>query len=205
MKRFEMVLKVKESNVKSMNAILEMETINFEATGVKEDSTLKSYSVEFDNGFKAVIEVCTGQSNAYVNAVLFNTDGFEVCVLEPAEGLDGTYTFEADEVVYEVELMATPEIKMRKAYISVLNDDVDGRTNAFRELFVGQINAFSGDKGKELIQEIVSRNAHKDLMAVLEEVKKVIETDMTVTAFNSMIIDEELDEAYMIIISYVEQ
>jgi uncharacterized protein YrzB (UPF0473 family) len=53
----------------------------------------------------AHIKVCSGQNNLYVDPVLFDNEGNEVCVGEPAFELLGEYYFEykGNEYVVYVE------------------------------------------------------------------------------------------------------
>lgn len=64
-------------------------------------ATIKTYTAKFPNGFESDVKVCNGDT-PYVDAVLFDEDGVELCTEEVSETLLGEYafTFEADS--YEV-------------------------------------------------------------------------------------------------------
>lgn len=96
---------VGKEELKRLNDILDMEEIDFEKENIKEDAVLFEESVYFDEDKFALIQVCTGQHNAYVNAVLFEK-GQEVNCLDGEAGLDGEYLFNYNNTDYTVVIEA---------------------------------------------------------------------------------------------------
>lgn len=70
---------------------------------IDEDSTIFSKTITFENGYQVNIKVCTGQSNAYVDCVLFDDKGNEIscCV---GETLLGKICFECDNLIFEIDV-----------------------------------------------------------------------------------------------------
>ncbi|MDF2879679.1 MAG: hypothetical protein K0R54_236 [Clostridiaceae bacterium] len=73
------------------------------AEGRYEESNdiLKTYTVKFDNGFFADIKICNGDT-PYVDSLLFDKNGNQVCVLEISEEILGEYLFEHNGIEYMV-------------------------------------------------------------------------------------------------------
>lgn len=100
---FEKRVTVSKKEAERLQYLLDQEEVNFEAEKVEEDATL---TANFEDGFSADIKVCSGQHNCYVDPVLFNKNGFEVCVGEPAFDLLGEYDFEVAGNQYIVKVEA---------------------------------------------------------------------------------------------------
>lgn len=101
---YEKTLKISKEEAKKYQKLLEQDELDFEKENVEEDSTLKILTTKFENGFCADIKVCTGQHNCYVDPVLFDSKGNEVCVDEPSETILGEYYFKNDEDKYIVNV-----------------------------------------------------------------------------------------------------
>lgn len=69
-----------------------------------EEGTYKTFSAEFDDGRSIDVKLCIGQNNAYIDAILFSDDGYEIIVLEPDWTLLGEYEFEYQGTTYILEL-----------------------------------------------------------------------------------------------------
>lgn len=95
---------IKKSTADKLQRILDMEKINFQEENIEEDAVLAVFAANFTDNYKVIIEVCTGQNNAYTNPVLYDPDGFEVYVLEADFDLIGEYWFEIGNDTYIVEL-----------------------------------------------------------------------------------------------------
>lgn len=52
------------------------------------DSTISTFTAEFCNGYSADIKLCSGQSNFFGDAILFNKHGSEVNVLDCFDDLN---------------------------------------------------------------------------------------------------------------------
>lgn len=57
---------------------------------------------EFEKLVKGGRLICSGQNNFFCDPVLFNKDGYEVCVLDCADTLNGEYGFENNGNKYVV-------------------------------------------------------------------------------------------------------
>ena len=96
---------VSKEKLKKLNYLLSLDKIDFEKEGVKEDSVLFEKVINFNKNIMVLIQVCTGQNNAYINSVLFK-NGQEVTCLEceGEDSLDGEYIFDFNENEYVVKI-----------------------------------------------------------------------------------------------------
>jgi len=69
------------------------------------DCTVERYTGKFEDGHFADVSICSGQSNFFIDPVLFNKEGHQVCVLECAEDLLGEYEFEDNGNTYILKLV----------------------------------------------------------------------------------------------------
>lgn len=95
---------IPKKTVDKYNHLLDMKDMDFENEGIDEDAVLKTYTFRFANGIEADIKVCSGQTNLFVDPVLFH-NGCECCVLETADTVDGEYSFEYNDVIYTAVLV----------------------------------------------------------------------------------------------------
>ncbi len=74
--------------------------------GYDEDSTIAVITADFGNGYFADIKLCSGQSNFFGDAVLFNDLGYEECVLDCFDSIsDGDiFEFKSGSDTYEVTI-----------------------------------------------------------------------------------------------------
>ena len=104
--KFEKTIKVKKEQAEKFQALLNMEEVDFEGLGVEEDAILASFTTVFNNGFFIDINVCSGQHNCWVDAILHDIDGQEVVLDEPSDELLGPVSFTYEEHEYCVNLVA---------------------------------------------------------------------------------------------------
>lgn len=104
-------LKITKVEADRLNAILEVDQLWEEDhepltdLDVKYDDTLQSYTVDFGDGYQADIEVCTGQSNAFINAVLF-LNGHEVDICEDGStDILGEYDWSDEDEEFHVDVV----------------------------------------------------------------------------------------------------
>lgn len=99
MKRIESTVRIPKRELDYWNRLLDIEEVDFEKEGIDCDQELERYTFNFGNGFEADIKVCSGQTNLFVDPVLFYK-GSECCVLEPDYEVIGEYWFECDGTEY---------------------------------------------------------------------------------------------------------
>lgn len=80
-----------------------------EALGYPTDEMLECYTAHFSNGWDADIKMCAGDTNFFVDPVLFDADGNERAVLDCGDEYDGDYTFEVDGDTYKVRVEGVAE------------------------------------------------------------------------------------------------
>lgn len=91
---------ISRAKATELNAILATESGKLPKE--KQDQTLWTQSVSFGNNIEADIQVCSGQENAYLNPVLFQS-GMEVaCLQDESESVEGEYPFEYQGKEYTV-------------------------------------------------------------------------------------------------------
>ena len=88
--------------------------------GIKPDSTLYHFEAKFQNGFRADLNVCSGQVNCWVECVLYNEEGVEVdsILLEDylyySDGTDAMSNMDDITIKYggaEYRIVITPKTK----------------------------------------------------------------------------------------------
>lgn len=103
---YEKTIKISKEKADELQILLDKDEIDFEKEDIEEDSVLFEETVAFDNGFTAEIKVYSDQTNLYVDYVLFDKEGHEVCVGEPAFELVGEYNFEYKGDKYNIYIEA---------------------------------------------------------------------------------------------------
>lgn len=106
--KYEAAITIPRDEADEMQDILDGEADN-EAN----DEVVKTYTATFPNGYQADIKVVDGDP-PFVDPVLFNEHGQEVCCIEVADDLCGTYQFSVDGDTYVVVV--------RKALFCETND-----------------------------------------------------------------------------------
>ena len=102
--KHEVVLKVKKELIKELQDALDIEEFT-EETEVKRDTILKTFTAKFKNGYEADIKVCSGFHNCYVDAVLFDKNGYQKSVCEPSFELLGEYYFSYEGEEFHAEVI----------------------------------------------------------------------------------------------------
>ena len=104
-------LEIKKSIAKEVNRLLDIvadgEESLFELTDMPEDATIEVWSVEFEDGTVADLRLCSGNTNMWLDPILFERfENYltEVCVLDAEYELnDGDeYIFENDDNTYSM-------------------------------------------------------------------------------------------------------
>lgn len=69
--------------IKDISNLMDIETQEdgLRTLSIVEDSTLETFTVPFENSIEADIKICSGQSNCFIDPVLYD-DGEEVCLLD---------------------------------------------------------------------------------------------------------------------------
>lgn len=97
--------------------------------GIEEDSTLETFTVDFGNNLEADIKICSGQSNCFIDPVLFH-DGADVSILDCEGSLEhgDEFVFEDNNRDYTV-IIFNPLHDLERDIIDVLGkyeaDDID--------------------------------------------------------------------------------
>ena len=81
--------------IEKFNRMLTWKHLNYEKHGIAKYSTVKSWTVDFENGFEIDLKVCSSNTDEplWCEAVLF-FNGSECCCSEVEGSLDGTWDFE---------------------------------------------------------------------------------------------------------------
>jgi hypothetical protein len=91
------VIKVDPIEADFMQGLLEIECEDLREKGFDTDITYKTYTAKFGADIEADISVCSGQTNFFINPVLYH-NGREVALLEPSDNLLSEYEFEYGKV-----------------------------------------------------------------------------------------------------------
>lgn len=97
-------IKIPAKKIAKFNELLAKDGVDglVEALGYPTDEMLECYTAHFSNGWDADIKMCAGDTNFFVDPVLFDADGNERAVLDCGDEYDGDYTFEVDGDTYNV-------------------------------------------------------------------------------------------------------
>jgi hypothetical protein len=112
--KYKTQIKISKDDVDFVNKVMEIRDETDERWEDYEDlrdCTAKRYTGYFEDGHFADVSVCSGQSNFFIDPVLFNKDGHEVCVLECADDILGEYEFEDNGNIYILEIVQEEEVK----------------------------------------------------------------------------------------------
>ena len=112
--KYKTQIKISQDAVNFVNKVIEItdETDErWEDYQDLKDCTVERFTGHFEDGHFADISVCSGQSNFFIDPVLFNKDGRQVCVLECADTILGEYDFEDDGNEYILEIIQEVEEK----------------------------------------------------------------------------------------------
>lgn len=144
-KTYTATIAVSDDTVKKWNELLAISSnedgaeVFLRDRGYDEDSTHEAYTAYFEDGSYADIKLCAGQSNFFGDAVLFNKDGNEVCVLDCFDDVNigDTFEFSFDERIYIAEIIqdgctiygADYPNHINYYYVTDVNGDVYGDDN----------------------------------------------------------------------------
>ena len=105
MKDIELVkILITKQEAKRLQYLMDLEEVDFEKEGLDYDSAFRTLTARFSNGFEADIKMCSGQTNCFIDPVLFDKEGHEILCLECVEDVLGEYDFEYEDKIYRVEL-----------------------------------------------------------------------------------------------------
>ena len=96
--------KINKSQAEKLEKILALDVVDFKELSIKEDEIHTKFEADFENGFHVTIRVCRGQTDCWVDAILFDSAGSNVAVAEPEFYLLGEYYFEFNGDNYCVTL-----------------------------------------------------------------------------------------------------
>ena len=110
-KVMEEIIEVKKADLKNIEQLMEVysESGNlYDEFEIEEDTTLYSYSKVFENGQSVLINVSSGQRNCYIDSILYDEHGNEICVESVDDFLeDGDlFEFEDKEGCYKLKIKA---------------------------------------------------------------------------------------------------
>ena len=110
-KVMEEIIEVKKADLKNIEQLMEVysESGNlYDEFEIEEDTTLYSYSKVFENGRSVLINVSSGQRNCYIDSILYDEQGNEICVECVDDFLvDGdSFEFEDKEGCYKLKIKA---------------------------------------------------------------------------------------------------
>lgn len=92
---------VPSEEIDFLNKILSIEEGYYEGAG--HNDTIATYTAKFSNGYEADIKVCNGDT-PFIDPVLFNSNGYQLQVLDCEDTLEGEYCFEVDGKEYIVNI-----------------------------------------------------------------------------------------------------
>jgi hypothetical protein len=94
-------IQIPKAEAKHFEKILKM---NSYYPDTPKDGIISTFTTTFDNGYEVDIKICNGDSQGgpYIDPVLFDKDGIELCVIEVEDTLLGEYLFYYDDETYQV-------------------------------------------------------------------------------------------------------
>lgn len=82
------------------------EKFDYVELGFKRDEVIQTFTVKFNDNFEVDIKVCSSEYAVFIDPVLFDNSGNQVCVLDTDVDLLGEYSFEYNNKKYLVEILA---------------------------------------------------------------------------------------------------
>jgi hypothetical protein len=90
--KYEATKKISPAEAKVFNTMLEATE---QLRPYKRDAVLGKINARFNNGFEVDLKVCNGDAGPWIDAVLFDPNGIEVAVDQPADGpIEGEYNLQ---------------------------------------------------------------------------------------------------------------
>lgn len=99
-------IKLPQEEVVKLNHMMQLSgTDIYEKYGLKRDETI-TFTAKFANGYEADIKlVICEEDSPFVDPVLFDSVGHEICVLEPDfDSFDGDYVFPVNGEIFTVKV-----------------------------------------------------------------------------------------------------
>ncbi len=103
-KVYEKTIVIDKPHLDRINYLVEQTHLDFEVEGLIEDSTVESYTAVFPDGCEADVKLCAGQTNCFLDAVLFDSRGHEVCCPDCPDSLGDEIEFEYNNTLYIVRI-----------------------------------------------------------------------------------------------------
>lgn len=201
---------IKAEELKEYNRLLAIEEVDFEKEGIKEDSTLKSINAVFSNGYEVDIKVCSGQTNCYVDAILFDDKGYELVVAEPSFELDGQYIFEIDGETYCVTVQGKESLKLITKYFDIDQTTDEIKTGLyklfdFEERMVMTVDEQDFCAIDVIVEEYEEAGVNLFIGRIIEKIAQAVEATENYEYFECKVLDEEFSSGFMAVIAYVKK
>ena len=105
------ILEISKETLKEIELALEAyseEGELYRDFGIEEDSSLHTFEVEFESGYRCLIVVSSGQCNCYVDYIFYTPDNHEAISIVGEDSLcDGDILeFEVDKINFEIKIKA---------------------------------------------------------------------------------------------------
>lgn len=111
MKVYKKTIIVPKLRAKVVQELLDMEApVDLHELKYPAQSCIHTETAQFENGYEADIKVCTSTDDFFMDAVLFNSYGSEVSVLDVSFEFLGRYEFEQDGNTYVVEIEESDDL-----------------------------------------------------------------------------------------------
>lgn len=107
--QYKKVVQIEQERADELQRLLDFDSEEFAESGAVEDYCYFSHIILFDDRMWALIEVCSGQNNCWVDAQLMLPNGAVVYEMQPGEEFLGEYAFAYDGREYLVVLEVSEE------------------------------------------------------------------------------------------------
>jgi len=91
------VIKIEKQKAEKLQKLLDEVSLDFKKLGIVKDSVAEIFTARFSDGFEADIKICSGTDNFFIDPVLFNNRGCEICALDTETELIEEYYFDGDD------------------------------------------------------------------------------------------------------------
>ena len=102
-KVYEQVIYVDKAQLDRLNYLVEQTSIDFDKEGLIEDTTFERLTARFPDGKEMDVKVCAGQTNCFIDVVLFDKHGHEVSC-SCADSLGDEFELEDQGCTYIVNI-----------------------------------------------------------------------------------------------------
>lgn len=100
-------LSIKKDQLVALERVLELEV--FDETFETTDQILANFQHQFQDGVRVEINVCAGQTNAWVDALWYDAEGLLISVSEPG------FSLEEESVLFDSENQVTHSLIIQAA------------------------------------------------------------------------------------------